>query len=91
MQKYTIFYLANCPYCRKAMDALKELKAEDPSIEKAEIEWIEESVHPEIANKYDYYYVPSIYCGDKKLYECSPRDDYNKIKLQLGLALSHKN
>ena len=87
MKKLKIFYLENCPYCRKATAALKELKAENPDFEKVDLEWIEEANHPEIADQYDYYRVPSIFCGDEKLYECSPGHDYDEIKRQLGNAL----
>ena len=87
MKKLKIFYLENCPYCRKAADAYKELKSENPGFEKVETEWIEESRRPEIADSYDYYYVPTVFCDEKKLYECSPADDYGEIKRNLALAL----
>ena len=87
MKKLTIFYLEDCPYCRKAEDALKELKSENSGYEKVEIQWIEESRRPEIADKYNYYYVPCIFCGSEKLYECSPADNYSEIKKQFESAL----
>ncbi|MBQ3356088.1 MAG: glutathione S-transferase N-terminal domain-containing protein [Oscillospiraceae bacterium] len=87
MKELKIFYLEGCPYCRKAAEALMELKTETPAYEKVRIEWIEETRSPEIAGKYDYYYVPSIFCGEEKLYECSPRDNYGEIKRQLETAL----
>jgi glutaredoxin len=87
MKKLKIFYLENCPYCRKAADAYKELKSENPGFEKVETEWIEESRCPEIADRYDYYYVPTVFCDEEKLYECSPADDYGKIKRNFELAL----
>ena len=61
MKKLTVFYLDNCPYCRKAKEAEKEIISSDPSLQKVKIEWIEESLHPEIANTYDYYRVPSVF------------------------------
>ncbi len=88
MEKLTVFYLQNCPYCKKAKEALEELKTENPSYGNVEMEWIEESVHPEIADKYDYYRVPSIFRGNEKLYECDPSHDYDEIKRQFGLALA---
>ena len=89
MKKLTIFYMESCPYCRKAVDAVKELRSGNSLYEKAEIEWIEETVQPDIADDFDYYYVPSIFCGDKKLYECSPKDDYNEIRRQVEGALKY--
>ena len=87
IKEIKIFYLENCPYCRKAIAALKELKTENPDFEKIGIKWIEETRFLEIANSFDYYCVPSIFCGDEKLYECSPGDDYNEIKRQIENAL----
>ncbi len=86
MKKLRIFYLESCPYCIKAADALKELKTENPDFEKVETEWIEESRSPETADNYNYYYVPSIFCDDVKLYECSPGEDYSEIKRRFAAA-----
>ncbi|MBP5465955.1 MAG: thioredoxin family protein [Clostridia bacterium] len=86
MIKLLIFYLEGCPYCRNAREAVKELQSENPVYQSAKIEWIEENESPEIANEYDYYRVPSIFCGKNKLYECSPTDDYNIIKKNIDNA-----
>ena len=83
MKKLTVFYLEDCPYCRKAMDAVKKLEAENLEYGRIETEWIEESRNPEIAEHYDYYFVPSVYCGEEKLYECSPMHDGAEIKRQM--------
>ena len=85
--KLTVFYLDGCPYCRKAREAVLELKSENPSFEKVDIKWIEENANPEIADAYDYYRVPSIFSGDEKLYECSPGADYSEIKQQFERAM----
>jgi len=45
------------------------LFAENPEYLSLEIEKIDETVHPEIADKYDYYYVPTFYVGSEKLHE----------------------
>ncbi len=87
MKKLTVFYLKSCPYCAKAADALKELTSEEPAFEAVETEWIEESENPGKADSYDYYRVPSVFCGGEKLYECSPADDYAAIKRNFRLAL----
>ena len=72
MKKLTVFYLTHCPYCRKAKEALRELTEQVPGYSDVEIEWIEESEHPEIADRYDYYRVPSFFLGEEKLYEAKP-------------------
>ena len=45
------------------------LYAENPEYLSLEIKKIDEVEHPDIANKYDYYYVPTFYVGDEKLHE----------------------
>lgn len=87
MKALKIFYLEGCPYCRKAREAVRALTAENPAYEKAKIEWIEETVHPERADPYDYYRVPSIFYGEEKLYECDPGDDSVEIRRQVENAL----
>ena len=87
MNKLTVFYLAGCPYCRSAMRAVQELGQELPSFSPDRIEWIEEREHADVAERYDYYCVPSVFSGDRKLYECRPGDDYTVIKAQLKRAI----
>ena len=88
MAKATIFYLTNCPYCRNAQRAVRELQAEDPACAALELEWIEESQQPALAEQYDYYYVPSVFAGRDKLYECSPAEDLAAIKANLRAAFA---
>ena len=80
MQKITYFYLTNCPYCINANKAIDELKAENPAYGEIEIDRIEESKEPEIADRYDYYHVPTMYFGEEKQYEANPSQDYAAIK-----------
>ena len=87
MKKITLFYLADCPYCHKARKALAELEAENPAYREIEVEWIEESRHPELVKGHDYWYVPSMFAGDKKLYEAHPSEDYASIKEHVRAAL----
>ena len=87
MEKLILFYLEDCPYCHYARKALKELKKENPDYEKISVEWIEESKHPEVSEQYDYYYVPTIFAGKKKLYEASPSEDYAACKRNVQAAL----
>ena len=82
MKKLTVFYLDGCPYCKNAIDALKELRTELPGFTTVQIEWIEERRSAALADQYDYYNVPSIFYGDRKLYECKPGHDFRTIKQQ---------
>ncbi len=87
MQPVTLFYLTGCPYCVKAKRALEELKEENAAYGKVPLDWIEESREPELAGRYDYYYVPSLFLGERKLYEADPAQDYAAIKNSLRAAL----
>jgi len=64
------------------MDALI---AENPGYASLEIEKIDELVYPEIARKYNYYYVPTFYVGDKKMHEGA--SDLEKIRRVFDAAL----
>ena len=87
MKKIILFHLEDCPYCHNARRALEELKAEEPKYCEIEVEWIEESEHPEIVKNYNYYYVPTIFDGDKKLYEAKPSESYADCKKNMRAAL----
>ena len=87
MKKIILFHLTHCPYCHNARRALEELTKENPAYGEVQIDWIEESQQPELANRYDYYYVPTIYAGDKKLYEASPSESYADCKENIRAAL----
>ena len=76
MKKLTLFYLEGCPYCDNARKALKELGEEKAEYAAAEIDWIEESRQPSLAGGYDYYYVPTVFLGEQKLYEAHPGESY---------------
>ena len=86
MKKLILFYLEDCPYCHYARRALGELISEDNKYA-ADIEWVEERRKPEVAAKYDYYYVPTLFCGAEKLYEARPGQSYEEVKKCLKEAL----
>ena len=86
MPTLTIFYLSHCPYCKNAKRAVMELFTEDPAYTALELQWVEESEQPEIADRYDYYRVPSVFMGKEKLYEANPSQNYESIKASLKAA-----
>ena len=61
-----------CPHCRRALSWIDELKKENPSFSVIEIKTIDEEREPEAAEKYDYYYVPTFYVDDEKIFEGVP-------------------
>ncbi len=69
MKKITMFILEDCPYCREARRLIGELYERDERYRSVSIEMIDENLHPEIAEKYDYYFVPTFYVGDEKAHE----------------------
>ena len=83
MQTIKVFYLENCPYCRNARRAVEELTAEKEAYAQIPLEWIEESRQPQIAQTYDYYYVPTLFVNGEKLYEASPADSFPAIKASI--------
>lgn len=66
IKKVTMFYMEGCPYCRAAQGWMDELFAQYPQFRKVELEKIEENENPELAEKYDYYYVPTFMWTEKK-------------------------
>ena len=69
MKEVKLFYLRECPFCKKAFRYIEEAKARHPELADLEIELIEESEQSEVANRYDYYYVPTFYIDEQKVHE----------------------
>ena len=86
MQKLTVFYMQGCPYCVSARRAMEALQSEDERYRAVEIEWIDENRQPKLAWERDYYYVPSVFMGDEKLYECKPAHSDAVIAANLRAA-----
>jgi glutaredoxin len=68
MKPVTLFYLARCPFCKRALKYLDELK-EQEAYRDIEVKMIEESEEAELADRFDYYYVPTFYIDGEKLHE----------------------
>ena len=68
MKAIKIFYLKDCPFCKKAFAYIDELKKQD-AYKGIEFELIEESEEAELADLYDYYYVPTFYIDGEKVHE----------------------
>lgn len=64
-----MFILENCPHCIRARRWIEELKRDDPEYDRIKIDLIDEQINSELADQYDYYYVPAIFDGDNKLHE----------------------
>ncbi|MGI6189147.1 MAG: thioredoxin family protein [Clostridiales bacterium] len=85
MKEITYFYLTGCPYCRMADEMIAELVKETPEFADITINKIEERENAELADSYDYYYVPCLWIGKEKLHEGVPTKE--KIRDVLKAAL----
>ena len=69
MKNVTMFILQSCPYCKQALRWMDELLVENASYKSVAVEVIDERDQPELADSFDYWYVPTYYVGDEKLHE----------------------
>ena len=69
MKPVTLFYQPRCPFCKKALRYIEEVKAAHPELAAVGIEMIEESEQPDVADTFDYYYVPTFYVDGVKVHE----------------------
>ena len=87
MKEILMFYLESCGYCDKARRALDELFDENPAYRQISLMRIEESREPELADRYDYYAVPSFFVDGKKIFEARLFMSYEDIKAGAKAAL----
>ena len=66
-----VFVLEQCPYCRQLERILDDWK-DRPELEGIRFRFVDEEKNPGLADQYPYYYVPSLFAGDRKLYEAHP-------------------
>ena len=69
MKRVQLFYLRNCPFCRRAFAYIEAAQRQHPELAAIPIERIEESEEPDVAARYDYYYVPTLYIDGVKVHE----------------------
>lgn len=80
-----MFIFDGCPHCRNAQKMIAEIFAEHPEYEKIPFTVIDENKNPEIADKYDYYYVPTIYTDEEKIMEGVPTKEAIKRAFEKSL------
>lgn len=69
MKNVKLFYLKHCPFCKKALRYIDEAKVKYAELANVEIEMIEESEQADVADKFNYYYVPTFYVDGVKVHE----------------------
>lgn len=83
MKKVQLFMFEACPYCQQALKYLNELLKEEPYRD-VQITMIDERKQPDVADAYDYYYVPTFYVDDVKVSEGAV--SYEQVKEILDKA-----
>lgn len=83
-----LFYMNGCPYCAQAFRALEDLKKEDPAYGTIDIHMYEEYKDANVVAKYDFYYNPSIFVDEKKVYEAHPGENYAECRKALKKVLN---
>ena len=86
MKTIELFHLPGCPYCIKAEKAIRELIGENPAYAGINIKWIDESEQADYAGSKDYYYVPTVFFGEEKLFEAQPSQGSREIKAGIRAA-----
>ena len=87
MKEVLMFDLESCGYCDKARRALDELFEENPAYRQVPLTRIEESREPELADRYDYYAVPTFFVDGKKIFEARLFMSFEDIKAGTKAAL----
>lgn len=86
MKEVTMFVKSGCPFCDEADAYISQLAAEDDRYKNIKIKVIDEDVEVDLANSFDYYFVPTFYVDGSKLHEGIPSKD--AVKATLDAALS---
>lgn len=85
MKPVILFLTSWCPFCKKALSIIDELKSENLKYKDIDITVIDEDREPETADRYDYYYVPTFYVDGLKAHEGAPSK--KKIQEVFDLAI----
>ena len=67
---------------------MKEIQNENPEYKNIDVEIIDEERSPEIAKKYDYYYVPTYFVGENKIHEGVPSKEIIRQVFEKSLESS---
>jgi len=88
MKELLYFKIKTCPYCIEAEKWIAELISENPALAQIKITHIDEHIEIDIANSYDYYYVPTFFNNLEKLHEGAATKE--KIKKVLEDAMEER-
>lgn len=69
MKQLKMFHFEACPYCKAARGWLEEAFAQHPEYRNIPLTMIDEKKQPDVADQYDYYYVPTFFIEGEKVHE----------------------
>ncbi len=75
MKELKMFMFEGCPHCRRAGEMIEKLLEARPEYREVPFVKIDEKKEPELADKYDYYYVPCFFVGGEKISEGAPTEE----------------
>jgi len=75
MKPVLLFVMESCPYCKQALRWMEELRNEQAEYNRVAVTIIDENLQPDLAKKYDYYYVPTYYVDGIKVHEGAATKD----------------
>ncbi|MCX7772409.1 MAG: thioredoxin family protein [Clostridia bacterium] len=80
MKPVLMFIMESCPYCQRAKRYMEELMKETPKYRDVSLNVIDETLDPDTAERYDYYYVPSYYVENEKIHEgAASKEDVRRV------------
>lgn len=69
MKEIKMFMFDGCPHCKLAIECVQKLINVHPEYKQIKFTTIDEHKQPDIADRYDYYYVPTFYVDEAKIHE----------------------
>ena len=85
MKEVKMFMFEGCPHCKKAQELIEALKEKCNEYAQIKILSKKKKKDPQIADAYDYYYVPAFFVDEVKVHEGVPSEE--KIRIVLDKAL----
>lgn len=80
MKGILLFVMDGCPHCKLALRYQRELLSEHPEWGDVPVKIVDETMEPNFAGGFDYYYVPTYYVGDEKVHEGhAEKEDVEKV------------
>ncbi len=69
MKDILMFMTSWCPHCKRATQAIEQLRRENQAYRDVEITMIDEEKEKKYADTFDYYLVPTFYVDGVKVHE----------------------